>query len=139
MSSLSPRVRERVIERARKRCEYCQTQQQIVLSMQIDHIAPVSVGGSDELDNLCLACISCNQHKASFQTEIDPLTGEEYLLFNPRTQQWVEHFTWSKDMTLILGLTPTGRATVERMKMNLDEIVEARQIWVEAGWHPPED
>jgi hypothetical protein len=58
-------------------------------------------------------------------------------LFNPRRQLWREHFVWSGDGTQIIGLTACGRATVLALKMNNDDIVAARRLWVSVGWHPP--
>jgi len=58
-------------------------------------------------------------------------------LFNPRFQRWREHFQWSSEGTLIIGLTPCARATIEALQMNNEYIVEARHLWVIAGWHPP--
>ncbi|HID61913.1 MAG TPA: hypothetical protein EYP49_04110 [Anaerolineae bacterium] len=57
----------------------------------------------------------------------------------PRTQSWPEHFTWGGNGTLIIGLTPAGRATVIALRLNRPSPVKARQLWVEAGWHPPEE
>jgi hypothetical protein len=48
-----------------------------------------------------------------------------------------EHFDWREDGKRIRGLTPIGRATAARLKMNLLRIVEARTIWIMAGVHPP--
>ena len=137
MPYLPEKLRQQVVDRARGRCEYCQTPQIIVVEMEIDHIIPESVGGETTLDNLCFACISCNGFKLDFQTGIDPETREQAVLYNPRMQSWAEHFNWSEDGTIILGLTATGRATVERLRMNRDRMVKARQLWVDAGWHPP--
>lgn len=131
--------RELVYQRARYRCEYCQCQQLIVVFMNIDHILPQTHGGSNELENLCLSCPSCNQYKHDFQIAIDPQSQEQTPLFNPRQQTWVEHFQWSSEGTEIVGITAIGRATVERLKMNAPLMVQARQVWVRAGWHPPKD
>ena len=105
--------------------------------MEIDHIVPEAAGGATEADNLCLTCISCNTFKSAYQTGIDPQTGEEVRLFNPREQQWVEHFQWSGDRSQIIGTTAIGRATVARVQINRSLAVQARQRWVQAGWHPP--
>jgi hypothetical protein len=67
----------------------------------------------------------------------DPVTGDEVDLFNPRTQAWTDHFAWSQDGSRVLGLTPCGRATVERLRMNRERLVMARELWVQARWHPP--
>lgn len=60
-------------------------------------------------------------------------------LFNPRTQIWNEHFLWSPDGILIIGLTPIGRATVEALQLNNEVAVEVRRNWVLAGWHHPKE
>ncbi len=137
MAYISKALRKQVIQRAQGRCEYCQTAQTIVIEMEIDHIVPDAAGGQTVLDNLCFSCISCNTYKQDFQTGIDPETNVEVALFNPRTQVWGHHFRWSEDGTQVIGLTPIGRATVQRLKMNREIVVSARQRWVQAGWHPP--
>ncbi|GIK67643.1 MAG: hypothetical protein BroJett018_54370 [Chloroflexota bacterium] len=58
-------------------------------------------------------------------------------LFNPRTQIWAEHFAWDETGQVILGKTAVARATIIRLKMNIPRIVEAREVWVSAGVHPP--
>jgi hypothetical protein len=103
-------------------------------AMHVEHIQP---DGGDALDNLALACASCNLSKARATSAIDPETGDSVPLFNPRTQRWSEHFEWIENGTIILGLTPTGRATSLRLKMNVARIVAARKVWVRAGEHPP--
>jgi HNH endonuclease len=137
MAYISNALRQVVAARAQGLCEYCQTAQTIVIEMEIDHIVPEAAGGATEADNLCLACISCNTFKSAFQTRIDLQTGTEVRLFNPRQQQWDEHFRWSVDGSQIIGTTSTGRATVARLQMNRSLAVQARQLWVQAGWHPP--
>jgi len=88
--------------------------------------------------NLRLACAWCNSFKGAKTHAPDPETGQEAPLFNPRTQRWSEHFRWSDDGAEIIGLTPTGRATVQALQLNNAFIVPARRRWVLAGWHPPE-
>jgi hypothetical protein len=88
MAYISKALRQQVTERAKGCCEYCQTAQAIVIEMVIDHVVPESAEGKTQLDNLCLACISCNTFKHDFQTEIDPITNEQVSLFNPRIQKW---------------------------------------------------
>ena len=139
MAYISETLRHEVIKRARACCEYCQMQQIVVVYMEIDHIVPESQGGETNSENLCLACTGCNNFKLDFQTGIDPLTGQEAPLFNPRNQNWDEHFRWSDDGLKLIGLSSHGRATIERLKMNRKELQNSRQLWVEAGWHPPKN
>ena len=121
-------LRRLVTERARGRCEYCQTAQLIVVEMEVDHITPEAAGGATDLDNLCLTCVGCNGFKLAFQAGTDPETGEEVSLFHPRQQRWDEHFGWSADGAEIAGLTPAGRATIARLRMNRERMVAARRL-----------
>lgn len=102
--------------------------------MQVDHIEP---NGDDNLDNLCLSCWNCNNHKRQATMMIDPETGEHAVLFNPRTQLWSEHFEWIEGATRLQGLTPSGRVTIIRLKMNRPMMMVARQRWRSGGYHPP--
>lgn len=104
--------------------------------MHVEHIDP---NGNDNPENLCLACPNCNFSKAVAVTAVDILTGEPVPLYNPCHQQWSDHFMWTENYTQIQGRTATGRATVERLKMNRPRMVLARQRWVQAGFHPPQD
>lgn len=132
-------LRNRVAQAARYRCGYCLTSERVVgPALEIDHLVPESRGGRTTEDNLWLACPLCNGHKADHVEAADPVTGEVVPLFNLRRQRWAEHFEWSADGTLILGRTPSGRATVEALKVNDPAMVASRRLWVIAGWHPPE-
>jgi len=106
--------------------------------MTIDHVQPVSKGGMNTFDNLCLACRTCNEYKSDNTESIDPLTGELVALFNPRQQNWQEHFEWNSDASQIEGLTGIGRATVTALRMNNAVIVATRKRWFSIGWHPPD-
>jgi hypothetical protein len=137
MRAVSKEQRQQVTERANGLCEYCQTAEIIVVMLEVDHIKPESAGGATHLDNLCFICRGCNSFKHDFQTAVDPDTSQSVALFNPRQDRWEDHFKWSDDGTLVIGLSPTGRATIDRLRMNRDGIVASRRLWVEAGWHPP--
>jgi 5-methylcytosine-specific restriction endonuclease McrA len=134
------RLRERVATQARHRCGYCLTAETIVgTPMEVDHIIPQSLGGLTEEDNLWLACSLCNDHKGDRIAALDPLSGEIVRLFDPRHEAWAEHFAWVREGDHIVGLTPTGRATVAALNLNRPSLVLARQAWVMVGWHPPKD
>ena len=131
--------RQRVREEAGDRCGYCQSPQRYTMGMlELEHIIPRARGGSDDESNLWLACSLCNRYKGSQVTAIDSLTNATVTLFNPRSQIWNAHFCWSPEGVYILGLTPTGRATVEALRLNNELAVEVRRNWMLAGWHPPE-
>lgn len=137
MTYISDTTRQQVLLRANRRCEYCHAQKAIIITLEIDHIMPLSLGGQTELDNLCLACRPCNANKKNIIQAIDHQTNLMQNLFNPRRDDWHEHFRWDKTGTIIIGLTPIGRATIEQLRMNDVDMIEARKIWVETGLHPP--
>ncbi|MCB0213867.1 MAG: HNH endonuclease [Anaerolineae bacterium] len=138
MSDISAATRQRVRERAENRCEYCLSHQNYVMGrLQIDHVQPIAKGGSNAEDNLCLACELCNQHKWTKTHGIDPQTEQHTPLFNPRQQNWAEHFAWSPTGTEIVGLTTTGRVTVIALNLNNSLALTVRRNWIKAGWHPP--
>lgn len=142
---VNERTRQFVRQRAKCLCEYCHSPERSSSDIfTIDHLLPKSLGGSDEPENLALACRRCNERRYNFTTGIDPQTGEEAAIFNPRWQKWAEHFIWISKGLKVIGTTPTGRATCYRMDFN-DEfhnqgfIQESRQFWIQGGWHPPVD
>jgi len=108
-------------------------------SFSVEHIVPRSRGGEAVLGNLALACQGCNNHKYTKTEGVDPVTGDIASLYHPRQQQWGEHFAWNGDLTFIIGLTPTGRATVETLCLNRAGLVNLRRILYEMGEHPPAD
>ena len=107
--------------------------------MELDHLIPAALGGVTAKDNLWLACSLCNDSKGCRIAAEDPTTGEAVRLFNPRQQDWHEHFRWSERASVITGLTPAGRATVVALRLNRPTLVLTRRAWVAVGWHPPED
>lgn len=137
-------TREFVRQRASYRCEYCHSPERICATrFTLEHIIPKSLGGLDNIDNLALACRRCNERRYNFLAGFDPETQTVVPLFNPRQQNWSDHFIWSADSRIIVGVTPTGRATCQRLDINdnrypeEDSIRSARGFWVMAGLHPP--
>ena len=138
--TISEKLRRQVILEADYRCEYCKTSSRLTGTPPVmEHILPRSLGGTDERENLAASCYRCNEFKGAKTHAVDPEMGQLVALFNPRTQAWTEHFVWVNGGTHIAGLTPTGRATVITLRLNNENVVEARAIWIESGWHPPTD
>ncbi|MGF1523399.1 MAG: HNH endonuclease [Leptolyngbyaceae cyanobacterium] len=141
--TLSSDIRQYVRKRANFLCEYCHSSEEASASrFTIDHLIPKSLGGTDSEANLALACHRCNGRRYNFTDGVDPETQNVVALFNPRRHEWTAHFTWSADGQRVLGLTPMGRATIQRLDMNDDRhddgsIQRARRFWIRGGWHPP--
>ncbi len=131
-------LRQQTIKFFGKKCAYCHSPTAITgARLVIDHIVPEAAGGETITDNLCVACHSCNEFKGYRVKFQDPITKESMSLFHPHQQRWQGHFAWSEDGSRVIGLTPTGRATVVALNMNHPDIIEARHRWVAVGWHPP--
>ena len=111
-------LRRRIRSHFLQRCAYCQSSEALtVVTFEVEHIYPLSLGGQTEFENLCLACPTCNRHKAN---RINDLTdeGAESRLFHPQRDSWLDHFDWSVNSTVIVGLTDIGIATVNALRMN---------------------
>ena len=120
-----------VARRAGHRCEYCRAPEALFnLPFEVDHVVPTARDGSNEESNMALTCRSCNLHKTDRVQAVDKVTGESVPLFDPRTHRWSEHFVVDQDRAEIVGLTPTGRATVEQLRLNDPSQIVARQLWI---------
>lgn len=127
-------------EKPEPRCAYCQSPERLLgIPLEADHIIPEAAGGETSLENLCLCCRSCNGYKGTKTNAPDPQTGRRIRLFHPKRQNWSIHFAWSQEGSRIVGLTPTGRATVEALNMNHPLIVNLRHLWLLLRQHPPQE
>lgn len=111
-------TRETVRKRAGGLCEYCRLSQELApyARFHVEHIIARQHGGGSELDNLAWSCFNCNIYKGTNLSGIDPITGSIVVLYHPRREVWEQHFAVQD--TLIVGLTPTGRATAAVLRMN---------------------
>lgn len=126
---------ERVRIRAGECCEYCGIPEtDSGLRFHVEHIIARQHGGSDDEDNLALACPDCNWHKGTNLTGIDPDSGEVTLLFHPRRQLWPDHF--HSDSPRIYGSSSCGRTTVWLLDMNSPIRLQHRKWLVRLGEWP---
>lgn len=121
-------TRARVRERAGDRCEYCGLHQDDspLAALHVEHIIPKIHGGTDDLENLALACIDCNLHKGTNLTGVDPETRQVTRLFHPRQQNWDDHFEWRG--IRIHGKTVVGRTTIRVLHMNSEDQLALRSV-----------
>lgn len=131
-------VQKEVTQLSNGFCEYCLYPENYSSDFfHFDHIIPLILGGTSQLFNIARCCGRCNGFKKQNIQHFDPLTGQLVSLFNPRKSQWIEHFQWSDDDLLILGQTDIGRATVDLLQLNRQNVVNLRQLLKNAGLHPP--
>ena len=136
MTKIPASLRRLVVQRADNRCEYCGISQiGQVATFHVDHIVPVVAGGETTAENLALACVSCSLRKGARQELKDLKTNEVVFIFNPRQQVWKKHFAWNG--VQVIGLTATGRATVQALDLNRSTMLAIRAEEELLGRHPP--
>ncbi|MEM9776163.1 MAG: HNH endonuclease signature motif containing protein [Chloroflexota bacterium] len=134
-ADISTKLRKLVAERANYCCEYCLMPQFAVFHKhEPDHIVPRQHGGQTDEENLALACMRCNRYKGPNVGSFDPNTGKLEPFFNPRTQDWTEHFTLSE--ATIEPLTAEGRVTVKILRINDEERLQERESLISSGVFP---
>jgi HNH endonuclease len=137
---ISRRLRQLVERRAARRCEYCRCPLAITTEpFTVEHVIPTVRGGETRSDNLALSCSGCNGHKYDKVEGYDPVSQSMTPLYHPRQQIWAEHFAWNEDYSRVIGLTPTGRATVETLHLNRQGVENLRRVLFLVGLHPPEE
>jgi hypothetical protein len=129
-------TRQRVRERAGGHCEYCRLPEYADdLPFHVDHIIARVHGGSDERKNLSWSCTQCNLHKGSNFASVDPLSESRVELFNPRIDEWNQHFAVQSDGR-IAGTSAIGRATVRLLDMNGSPQLDLRRELIQQGAYP---
>jgi len=66
--AVSRRARFEVLRRDEHTCQYCGCRAPDV-QLQVDHVVPVALGGTDNPSNLVAACRDCNSGKTSIQPD----------------------------------------------------------------------
>lgn len=132
-----PAAVARLVEaRAGPRCEYCRMDAELQgATFHVEHIVPRARGGSSDPENLAWACPACNLRKSHRITATDPRTGDPAPLYHPRTDRWDEHFAWVGFE--LVGLTPSGRATVAGLALNDAKRLRVREAEESIGLFPP--
>jgi hypothetical protein len=123
--------------RSLHRCEYCHAPESVFnFPFEVEHVVPLALGGVDNETNWALACRSCNVYKGTRVQCLDPETKIEVPLYHPRWEIWQEHFVVNTTTAEIIGLTPTGRATIVCLRINSQPQRLARQQWIRLGVFP---
>jgi len=119
------------------RCEYCHAPELVFnFPFEVEHIIPLKQGGIDAEYNLALACRSCNLHKGAKIVGVEPNSGIERPLFNPRQDQWHSHFQVEMKTGMIIGKTLTGKVTIALLQMNSTPQIAARKLWIQLDLFP---
>jgi len=136
VTRIKAELRRQVIDRAGGCCEYCRIKQsERSIDFAIDHVIAEKHRGPTNADNLCLSCYRCNGYKGSDISSVDwDHTGELTWLYNPRRQQWSEHFYLNGGV--IEPLTAAGRVTAALLRFNDTKRIQEREALIELGLYP---
>lgn len=89
-------IRFEVFKRDGFQCGYC-GKMPPEATLEIDHINPVSLGGSDDINNLLTACFDCNRGKRNVQLERIPNKLNDNLeILKEKELQLKEYNKWIK-------------------------------------------
>lgn len=134
-SPIRSELRQLVADRAERLCEYCLVHEDdMFVGCQLDHVISEKHGGPTKADNLALACACCNRQKGSDIGSVSGAKGELVRLFNPRTDEWCDHFRLVG--CRIEWRTPIGEATARLLRLNDSARIEEREILKENGKYP---
>ena len=137
---ISIHLKKKIAKRAAHRCEYCKCPKAYSPGpFDMEHIIPVSLEGATNFQNLAYACSGCNSYKSNKIKVTDSLNGDLVSLFHPVKDEWSNHFLWSNDNLKVIGTTPTGRVTVDLLRLNRAELVNIRRLLMLVGEHPPKE
>ena len=129
-------LRRRVVERAQRQCEYCGIHEDDThFGCQVDHVIGREHGGETEESNLAYACAACNRHKGTDLTSVDEHSGSLARLFNPRNDDWDEHFRLKG--SAIEPRTAVGRVTARLLQFNSGQRGAERELLVLLGRYAP--
>lgn len=115
--AISKRLRFEILRRDDHTCQYCGGKAPDV-TLHVDHIIPVTLGGTDLPSNLVAACKDCNLGKSSASTDSPLLDG-----INSRSAAYALDVT--ERMTRV-------RAVLEREAEYLDEFHDLWNRWTRA-------
>ena len=134
-SYINAALRRLVATRAEGLCEYCLiNEEDAFFGCEVDHILSEKHGGQTDADNLAYACAFCNRSKGSDIGSIVQRTGNFVRFYNPRTDQWAEHFVLD-GVTIVAG-SEIGEATARILDFNNEERLFERQTLQAIGRYP---
>ena len=105
--AVTKRTRFEVLKRDNYTCRYCRS---VEGELTIDHVTPVTLGGTDDPSNLVAACRDCNAGKSS--TSPDEVTVGAVA---------DDHIRWSAAMRHAAEIRATGRTELERYVAAFDK------------------
>ena len=134
-SYVSAALRQLVARRAEGLCEYCLIHEDdTFLGCEVEHIISEKHGGQTIEQNLAYACVFCNRLKGSDLGSLVPRTGDLCRFFNPRTDQWSNHF--KLELVRIVSVSDIGEVTARILGLNHPDRILEREALRLVGRYP---
>lgn len=83
---LSKKIRFEVFKRDKFTCQYCGRKAPDVI-LEVDHIKPISKGGTNDLMNLVTACKDCNRGKTNIELSDDSVVKKQEKIIQDRAEK----------------------------------------------------
>jgi hypothetical protein len=116
--TISKKIRFDVFKRDSFQCQYCgQFPPKVIL--EIDHVHPVSKGGSNDIDNLLTACFDCNRGKSNGLITSIPLSVTEKTEALLEKQEQVKAYE-----KLIKSIKRKTQKNIDLVEMAFQEVYE---------------
>jgi hypothetical protein len=89
--AITKKIRFEVFKRDGFTCQYCGNHPPEII-LEVDHIHPVSKGGSDDINNLIASCFDCNRGKTNIELKKIPNSlSENKEILEEKEQQYLEY------------------------------------------------
>lgn len=143
------RIRFEVLKRDKFTCQYCGRQAPDVI-LNVDHIKPISKGGTNEITNLITSCFDCNSGKSDIELSDDAAVKKQKAqldMLQERREQLEMMREWQLELTdgilseaqivsdvvkKLTGctLTPEGLGEADKLirKFGLEMVCESTRI-----------
>ncbi len=122
---VSKSLRDRVRAIYDFRCGYCGVSEaESGGELDVDHFRPVAHGGTDDLENLVYACVTCNRFKGGYWPAAE--ADQELMLLHPQHNETPAHIALMPDGRLT-GLTPRGWLHIRRLHLNREPLITLRR------------
>lgn len=144
--NLSNKIRFEVFKRDNFTCQYCGVKAPEVV-LNVDHIEPISKGGTNDIYNLVTSCFECNNGKSDKRLNDNSKLEkqhDELVLLNERKKQLEQMMEWKRELlnfdkektemvseyiidALGISLSDAGKRCVNNWlkKYTVDEIIDA--------------
>lgn len=135
-------VREYLLEKFNRTCAYCGANPHVDkkdIRLEVDHVHPRSLGGSDSLSNLVLSCHKCNQKKSNkpveefLKAKPDVLKKIKVQLKSPLKDAAMVNATRKKLANTLEDILSTKLSTGGKTKYNRTRFNLPKAHWIDAS------